>query len=108
MSASRLLYLLNNYLAAKAKYDEAARLHHRAGRTFDQLSRHIGDERAWVVAGMSLTDERSVRACQKMLRSFETLKTAMRGQAFNARLKVGGAIWCANLRRPANENRISA
>ena len=100
--------LLASYLAARAQHAEAGRQVLRAERTADKLAkRRGGSDAAWTractIAGVDLADHRSLAACQDMMRAREALLTALRGVPLQTRLRVIGAVLCADLPRPAND-----
>lgn len=95
---------LAEYLAAKARHAEADRLYHRAGRTLRKLARWASDDRAYELAGMSLADNRCLRAYAEQRRARDKLKAALTGRISTmTRLSVAGRVLCAHLPRAAND-----
>jgi hypothetical protein len=95
---------LADYLAAHARYAAAQRLDVRAGRTFFKLAKRVGDERAYVIAGCALADERSLRASRDKRNARATLVAALRGAGIVERIGIVGAAMCVDLPTPANAN----
>ena len=108
MTEPILPQLLASYLAARATYAEASRQVLRAERLAEKLAKRAGgSDAAWArackVAGFDLADHRSLAACQDMMRAREALLTALRGAPLDTRVRVIGAVLCADLPRPAND-----
>ena len=94
---------LAEYREAKARDDEAGRLMARAERTFDKLAKRMGDERAYVVAGVNFADERSVRASKDCQRALFALRDSLQGETVVNRLKAKGVVLCLNAPVAAND-----
>ena len=109
MTETILPQLLASYLAARAHHAEASRQVRRAERIADKLAkRHGGSDAAWArackVVGFDLADHRSLAAYRAMMFAREALLAALRGTPLQTRLRVIGAVLCADLPRPANSH----
>ena len=94
---------LGKYLDAKRRDDEAKRVMLRAERTFGKLARRIGDERAYIIAGVSLADNRSIRTSREKRRVGDELKASLRDADTLTRLATYGAVMCADHPRAGND-----
>jgi hypothetical protein len=94
---------LAEYLTAKAHHDEADRLYHRAGRIMSKLARRVDDDCAYQLAGMSLADNRCLRACAEQRRALDKLIVSLACASTATRLGVAGCVKCADLPRAVND-----
>jgi hypothetical protein len=89
---------LVEYLAAKARHNEARRLFDRATRTFFTLAGRKGveEERAYTIAGLGLADKRMVSAYQAQIGACDRLLASLRCESTTARLLAKGAVLSAS------------
>lgn len=101
---------LAKYHAAQKEHARAVQLEARAARTFDKLAKRIGDERAYLVAGCAVADERSIHTYRRCSRAYETLRMSLPNGLGVARIIAAAAVRSYNAahehrtKRPANDN----
>lgn len=95
---------LREYLAACASYHEAHRKMIRAERlAWKHLAKRVGEDRAYLLAGVALADARSTNAWSRRSEAFKRLKKALRSEPMLHRLSAAGAHICL-WNRTANDN----
>lgn len=98
--------LLAEYLEAKRRHNETQRIMDRAQRlAWKHLAKRVGDERAYQLAGVSLADERNVRAYAAEQEARERLIASLQGVYIDrfAKLMAFGALLCSERPDAAND-----